>query len=124
MAYGERLISSRGNLESTNELARLVQGYPDHGFVIDFPEASEIFKNVRASSESEELIATALGKETKIPSRMKQRIERLQTKETENEKSDQPSSAKSAGENKERAAKPDKKDKGRVVSIDPQKESA
>ncbi len=60
LAYGERLILKRGNLPSTTELVKLVQGYPDHGFVIDYEEAKQIFKVVRKHDELEEIFGKSL----------------------------------------------------------------
>lgn len=44
-AYGQRLNEKSNNLRSAG-LARLVTGYPSHGFVIDRKEARTIFINV------------------------------------------------------------------------------
>lgn len=44
-AYGQRLNEKSGNLRSDG-LARLVTGYPSHGFVIDRKEARTIFISV------------------------------------------------------------------------------
>lgn len=44
-AYGQRLNEKSGNLRA-NGLARLVTGYPSHGFVIDRKEARTIFITV------------------------------------------------------------------------------
>jgi hypothetical protein len=40
--YGDRL-----SLDNSNIIAKLIVGYPSHGFVIDYEEARTIFKNVR-----------------------------------------------------------------------------
>lgn len=56
-AYGERLDG--GNLKP-NALDTLVQGYPSHGFVIDFEEASKLFHKVRRGTASENAIADAV----------------------------------------------------------------
>lgn len=53
LAYGERLLKKSKNLKSLKELISLVQGYPDHGFVIDYEEALVLFKNVRKNTLSE-----------------------------------------------------------------------
>ncbi len=66
LAYGERLIKDRGNLLSYKELVTLVQRYPDHHFVIDFKEASSIFKNIRKESETEQLIKKLMTTDKKI----------------------------------------------------------
>lgn len=58
-AYGDRLAKSgRGNLKKKEEsLLMLVGGYPDHGFVIDYGEALEIFRNVKKPIREIECIA-------------------------------------------------------------------
>jgi len=58
--YGRILIEKGGNTDPA-ALSHLVTHYPSHGFVIDRDEASTIFKSVRAPSESEEMLADALG---------------------------------------------------------------
>jgi hypothetical protein len=47
--YGKRLAIS--NLNGEDALARLVNKYPSHGFVIDFEEAKEIFRTVSAPED-------------------------------------------------------------------------
>lgn len=83
LAYGERLIEKRGNIGSDKQLAHLVQGYPDHGFVIDFQEAKHIFKNVRKHTVAEAAIGESLKDSVRYPS-MKQNIIKLERKEAEN----------------------------------------
>jgi len=51
--YGERL--NAGNLKD-KALDKLIANYPDHGSVIDFKEAKELFTNVRAISKEERRI--------------------------------------------------------------------
>jgi hypothetical protein len=80
LAYGERLIEKRGNIKSKRELVRLVQGYPDHGFVIDFQEASKIFSTVRKPAPQEAVIGDKLKDVLRYPSN-KQTIEMLDAKE-------------------------------------------
>jgi len=53
-AYGEKLDS--GNLRR-GALEKLVEGYPSHSFVIDFPEAKTIFRTVRQATLNETAIA-------------------------------------------------------------------
>ena len=53
--YGKRFAVS--NLRSEESLTRLVTGYPSHGFVIDLPEAREIFRVV--SEPEQDLIKLA-----------------------------------------------------------------
>jgi len=44
--YGHRLNEASQNLISSNSLAKLVSGYPSHGFVIDRKEARTVFTRV------------------------------------------------------------------------------
>jgi hypothetical protein len=55
--YGRRL--DRGNLRK-DALQRLVQGYPTHGFVIDFDEAKTLFHKVRLADPLEHRIGNFL----------------------------------------------------------------
>ncbi|MNJ34486.1 Serine dehydrogenase proteinase [compost metagenome] len=55
-AYGKRLNDKIKNLKSDDSLRSLVLDYPSHGFVIDRKEASNVFKNVRAPSEMEQVV--------------------------------------------------------------------
>lgn len=57
--YGERLDSYDHNLKP-DALARLVTGYPSHGFVVDRKEARELFINVRAAEPNEEQLGEIL----------------------------------------------------------------
>lgn len=54
--YGTRLCD-RHDL-----IAKLIVGYPSHGFVIDFGEAKEIFENVRWVNEHESILEQYLHK--------------------------------------------------------------
>lgn len=49
--YGHRL--DKGLLKD-GALDKLVQGYPSHGYVIDFPEAENLFNRVRRSTDEEQ----------------------------------------------------------------------
>ena len=53
-AYGRRLC------EDTTIVSRLIAGYPSHGFVIDYEEASKIFPNVRFVNQPEALLERML----------------------------------------------------------------
>jgi hypothetical protein len=53
-AYGKRLC------EDTSIVSRLIAGYPSHGFVIDYEEASRIFPNVRFVNQQEALLERML----------------------------------------------------------------
>lgn len=59
-AYGERLLSKKGN----NAIKKLIGAYPSHSFVIDFEEVKELFKGtdieVRMPDEVEELLERQL----------------------------------------------------------------
>ncbi|NET39795.1 MAG: hypothetical protein F6K19_48870 [Cyanothece sp. SIO1E1] len=48
--YGKRL---NPELYESGKIQSLVDGYPIHGFVIDFQEANDLFKNVRKPTNSE-----------------------------------------------------------------------
>lgn len=63
-AYGGRL--SQRNVKS-GTIDKLVGSYPDHGFVIDFDEARELFNNVRHPDELELAVATLYEKKVKSP---------------------------------------------------------
>jgi hypothetical protein len=53
-AYGKRLC------EDTSIVSRLIAGYPSHGFVIDYEEASRIFPNVRFVNQQEAMLERML----------------------------------------------------------------
>lgn len=56
-AYGERL--NRKNLQP-DALRRLVEEYPSHTFIIDYPEATSLFKHVEQISAEEMAVVWAL----------------------------------------------------------------
>ncbi len=58
-AYGERLNMYAKNL-APDALAKLVSGYPSHGFVIDRKEAKELFKRVVPLTSAENALCTTL----------------------------------------------------------------
>jgi hypothetical protein len=65
--YGERLaghggFGETGSSKSISEasLARLIEGYPSHSFVIDRKEASSLFASVRAPNTAEAALAETL----------------------------------------------------------------
>ena len=60
-AYGERLDAGNLKPQALNEL---VQGYPSHSFVIDFKEASGLFRNVREVNEIEAAAGQIINKLT------------------------------------------------------------
>jgi len=62
--YGQRL--NKRNLKK-DALDRLVQGYPTHGFVIDFAEAETLFNDVRRATSVEDEIAESLPLRVQIP---------------------------------------------------------
>lgn len=51
--YGGRLIAHRGNLQSNAALLYLINGYPDHSFVIDYEESIALFRNIRKHTNNE-----------------------------------------------------------------------
>ncbi len=62
-AYGELLDEKSKNLKD-GALAKLVAGYPTHGFVIDRKEAKQLFENVRKPSPEEDCLCRFLMKTT------------------------------------------------------------
>ena len=52
--YGQRIGTD--NLKS-GTISKLIMGYPDHGFIIDYTEAKELFNHVREASDAEQLLA-------------------------------------------------------------------
>ena len=59
-AYGNRLIQYGGN--ATEEaIKHLVEGYPEHGFIIDCEEAKGLFKSVEEPTEEINALMMALG---------------------------------------------------------------
>ncbi len=71
LAYGERLTENkeRGNLESQADLVKLVSGYPDHCFVIDYDEAEKIFRSVRKNNDKEISICELLKDTIRYPNK-------------------------------------------------------
>ena len=59
--YGRRLT------ENNEMLFSLISDYPSHGFVIDYKEAKELFKNVREPDEIEQHIADLLHRLVRAP---------------------------------------------------------
>lgn len=57
--YGTRLSTARESMHPDG-LARLISGYPSHGFVIDRDEAAELFINVNELDPIEEFTALLL----------------------------------------------------------------
>lgn len=64
--YGQRLMAKGKNLD-TKALNDLISNYPSHGFVIDYEEAKEKFKNVRECTEDEQSLVNELGDIAQIP---------------------------------------------------------
>jgi Serine dehydrogenase proteinase len=65
-AYGERLMIKSKNF-TDDTLETLCETYPSHGFVIDRPEVTTLFKNVRIPSKDEDELRLAIGKSAYIP---------------------------------------------------------
>jgi len=65
--YGIRLDAVAGNLKGGRALDALISAYPSHGFVIDFNEASELFKRVDRPNDELEALALALGDRALFP---------------------------------------------------------
>lgn len=62
LQYGKRLSSERETMHPDG-LARLISAYPSHGFVIDRAEANDLFINVTAASDWEEILGPLLRRE-------------------------------------------------------------
>jgi len=75
-AYGMRICDDKARIE------RLVMAYPAHGFVIDFEEASDIFRNVRWANETELLMEKSLGDIVRMPQKEKNYVFSLKQKTT------------------------------------------
>ncbi|HEY9688185.1 MAG TPA: hypothetical protein V6C52_14520 [Coleofasciculaceae cyanobacterium] len=58
--YGRRLIE-KGQNADIQALKKLIEEYPAHAFIIDEPEAKNLFKSVRTPNALEQLIILALG---------------------------------------------------------------
>jgi hypothetical protein len=70
MAYAERLNTHSKNLKrdrALDALENLLSGYPSHGFVIDFKEASVLFKNVSALTPEMVNVVRHLGVDAIFP---------------------------------------------------------
>ncbi|MCI1728599.1 MAG: hypothetical protein LKM32_04120 [Chiayiivirga sp.] len=65
VAYGTRLAKIGQNIEA-EMIAKIISGYPSHGFVIDEAESRTLFKSVRSMSQIEELfVDSILNEETR-----------------------------------------------------------
>lgn len=64
--YGHILARASSSV-TADGLNNLVSNYPAHGFVIDREQAAEIFQNVRAPSDAEEMLVEALGEFGRMP---------------------------------------------------------
>lgn len=106
-AYGERLLQDgRGNLKSPEALAMLVEGYPDHGFVIDFKEAKKLFKVIKKDGEKIKELGESLSKLIKYPDHNSTIINKLypnneeNNEEISNEPIDKPEDTRGVGKSK------------------------
>lgn len=126
LAYGERLIQDgRGNLKSEEALAKLVETYPDHGFVIDFKEAKTIFKNVVREDAEIEALGTILTRLIKYPDKDNTIIDKIYPKkETADGAVNQPQNAERAGESKGGKGSPDPANSGESLSAKEPKKAA
>ena len=59
--YGNRLVE-RGKNGKPDSVRRLVEDYPEHGFIIDNVEASDLFNVVKPPTKEIQSLITALGK--------------------------------------------------------------
>jgi len=124
VAYGERLAQAgRGNLRSKAELAKLVQGYPDHGFVIDFEETKTIFKKVRKHTDNEKVLGELLKDALRAPL-SDGKIERLFPKEDLDGQLDKQQPSKGTGKIARSASKGNTEDSAEIVDIEQRKEAA
>lgn len=67
--YAKRLNQKWNNLKSPESVRILSSRYPSHGFVIDYTEACELFKNVRKADENEMVLVEDLGLTARFPAR-------------------------------------------------------
>jgi len=70
MAYAERLNTHSRNLKrdrALDALENLLSGYPSHGFVIDYKEASVLFKNVSVLTPEMINVVRHLGTDAVLP---------------------------------------------------------
>ncbi len=104
--YGERLAIKSKNF-TTQTLELLVSTYPYHGFVIDFQEASHLFKHVSKPSADLELFANLFGKKSRILTASKKLIKFYSDEVEENDKEE-----KTSKEATNAKSKADKKEKG------------
>lgn len=126
LAYGERLLQNdRGNLKSSEALTRLVEDYPDHGFVIDFKEAKTLFKDIRKEDGKVEQLGSCLSELIKYPNNDATIIEKIYpTKETSNEPVDKPEDSKGVGKGKGGKGSPDPANSGEGLSTEGSKKAA
>lgn len=75
-AYGERLRVRSKNF-SNEALELLIEGYPEHGFVIDRREAAEIFQRVRSPNDNENKLIDALANDGRYPNTTESILEYL-----------------------------------------------
>ena len=126
MAYGERLLQdNRGNLKSREALVRLVEEYPDHGFVIDFKEAKTLFENVSKEENEIQALGDNLSALIKYPDRSNTIIDKIYpTKEIENGTVDKPEDPKRVGKNKGSKGSTDPANSGKGLSAEASKQAA
>jgi len=124
LAYGERLVKKRGNLDSA-QLVNLIQGYPDHGFAIDFQEAATIFKKVRKCEGYESDLGKTLKSVLKYPKRDGNAlIAKIYPPEARDDSSSKSADVGSAGKTEGKTGKADKATVGEVLSIKSKREPA
>lgn len=107
-AYGDRLVSHGGNA-TKQTVRKLVEDYPEHGFIIDAEEAASLFTVVKQVDEKMARLMFALG-ELVYVSRTPHFVERLdgppeQEEDQENERESDAEPAESAGLDRGRKAK-------------------
>lgn len=67
LEYAQRLNDHSRNIRSYDDIEKLINGYPDHGFVIDRKEARGIFRRVHRPSDDLLKLEHVLGKYALYP---------------------------------------------------------
>jgi Serine dehydrogenase proteinase len=114
--YGERI--GKKNLKD-KALARLVAGYPDHGFVIDKKEAEDLFKKVREPSDLEYELADLVqpivkSSLIKRDNNIVENLTELYLKEESEKENHGKNNNKGSGKNKRAEQQKDSADNGKV----------
>lgn len=123
LAYGERLTSdNRGNI-SVKSLVRLVNGYPDHGFVIDYKEAERIFRTVRRENSFETEFGMGQAELLKYPKRDAMLIKKIYPQEAVDEPTSKQRGAERVAKSAQRTRKANEGNSGQIIQYEPTKKS-